>query len=101
MKYILILVAALGAYYYYQKSNSYTHENIINSVLSKQDEICSHQGMLSQQKITKAECNSMFTSNIEICVSAMKSEYSGSKFNSKNEANSAGSKLANCLTARK
>ncbi len=101
MKYILILVAALGAYYYYQKSNLYTHENIINSVLSKQDEICSHQGMLSYQKTTKAECNSMFTSNIETCVSAMKSQHSGSEFNSENEANSAGSKLANCLTGRK
>jgi hypothetical protein len=101
MKYILIVVVAFGAYYYYQESKLYTHENIINSVLSKQNEMCSHQDMLNHQKITTAECHSMFSSNTETCVSAMRSQYSGSKFSSKDEANSAGAKLANCLTGRK
>ncbi|CAM2944631.1 Uncharacterised protein [Ectopseudomonas mendocina] len=101
MKYILILAMLIGGYYYYLKSSLLKHEGMINAVLSKQAEMCSHQGMLDYQKMTSAECNSQFTSSIERCVSALKSQYPGSKFSSKEEADAAGSSLANCLTGRK
>ena len=101
MKKLLLLIAiCVGGYYYYLKSNLYTHDNIVNAVLSKQTEICSNQGMLNHQKITSAQCNNRFSSSIEGCVSAMKEQHPGDKFSSKEEANAAGSSLANCLTGR-
>ena len=99
-KLLLLVVICAGGYYYYLKSNLYTHDNIVNAVLSKQTEICSHQGMLKNQNITSAQCNSRFSASIDRCVSSLKSQYPGDKFSSKEEANAAGSTLANCLTGR-
>ena len=101
MEKLLLLVAiCAGGYYYYLKSSLYTHDVIIKTVLSKQTEICSHQGMLKNQNITSEQCNSRFSASIDHCVSALKSQYPGDKFSSKEEANAAGSTLANCLTGR-
>ena len=101
VKKLLLLVAiCAGGYYYYLKSNLYTHDVTIKTVLSKQTEICSHQGMLKHQNITSEQCNSRFSASIDRCVSDLKSQYPGDKFNSEEEANAAGSRLANCLTGR-
>lgn len=99
-KLLLIIAICAGGYYYYLKSNLYTHDVTIKIVLSKQTEICSHQGMLKHQNITSEQCNSRFSASIDRCVSDLKSQYPGDKFSSEEEANAAFSTLANCLTGR-
>lgn len=101
MKYLVLFVVALGAYFYYQKSNLYSHENMVKIVLNKQSEICSNGEMLRHQRTTTDACHQMFTKNLGSCVAAMGTKYSGSKFSSKAEADKTGSELVNCLTVRK
>jgi len=97
MKYFLLVLTIIIGYVYYEYSRPWNDNDLAVLVTEKSEDLCVMPELLTQYKITSAQCETTFEKSLQGCLEETEQNYPGETFTSKKELLTAFNQSLSCI----